>query len=49
MLEWKEVYAWVSGERAPKTTSTDARKDIGILGMLMKAAAWSCDMMSSSM
>lgn len=38
-LELKEVHGWVTQGRTPKTNPSDARKDIEILGMLMKAAA----------
>lgn len=38
-LELKAVYEWVVDGKAPKTTPTDARQDLEILGMLMKAAA----------
>ncbi|GMF78385.1 unnamed protein product [Aspergillus oryzae] len=41
MLELKEVYQWVAEGKIPKTTPSDARQDLEILGMLMKAAtAW---------
>lgn len=39
MLELKEVYKWVTEANTPKTTPTDARQDLEILGMLMKAIA----------
>ena len=39
MLELKEVYQWVAEGKIPKTTPTDAREDLEILGMLMKAVA----------
>lgn len=38
-LELKEVYEWIVNGKTPKTTPTDARNDVEILGMLMKAAA----------
>lgn len=38
MLELKEVYQWVTEGKIPKTTPSDARQDLEILGMLMKAA-----------
>ena len=38
-LELKAVYEWVAGGKTPKTTPADARQDLEILGMLMKAAA----------
>ena len=37
-LELKAVYEWVVNGGSPKTTPTDARQDLEILGMLMKAA-----------
>lgn len=37
-LELKAVYEWVTGGKQPKTNPRDARKDLEILGMLMKAA-----------
>ncbi|KAE8141901.1 hypothetical protein BDV38DRAFT_174832 [Aspergillus pseudotamarii] len=37
MLELKEVYQWVAEGKIPKTTPSDARQDLEILGMLMKA------------
>ena len=37
MLELQEVYQWVTKKKTPKTTPADARKDLEILGMLMKA------------
>lgn len=39
MLQFQEVYRWVTEEKVPKTTPTDAVQDIEILGMLMKATA----------
>ncbi|KAI9709150.1 MAG: hypothetical protein M1820_003597 [Bogoriella megaspora] len=38
-LELKEVYEWVVHGKTPKTGPTDARQDLEILGMLMKAIA----------
>ena len=38
-LEFQEVYKWLTEDKAPKTTPSDARKDLEILGMLMKAGA----------
>lgn len=38
-LELKEVYQWVVEGKIPKTSPTDARQDLEILGMLMKATA----------
>ncbi|GAB1200517.1 hypothetical protein APSETT444_009890 [Aspergillus pseudonomiae] len=38
MLQLKEVYQWVAEGKMPKTTPSDARQDLEILGMLMKAA-----------
>ena len=38
MLELKEVYQWVVEGKTPKTTPSDARKDLDILGMLMRAS-----------
>ena len=38
-LELKEVYEWVANGKSAKTTPEDARKDVEILGMLMKAVA----------
>ena len=38
LLELQEVYTWVTDGKTPKTTPADARKDIEILGMLMKSA-----------
>ena len=38
-LELKAVYEWIADGKTPKTTPTDARQDLEILGMLMKAAA----------
>lgn len=37
MLELKEVHQWVAEGKIPKTTPSDARQDLEILGMLMKA------------
>lgn len=39
LLELNEVYKWVAEGKIPKTSSTDARQDLEILGMLMKAIA----------
>ena len=36
-LELQEVYQWVVEGKSPKTSPTDARQDLEILGMLMKA------------
>ncbi|KAI9685586.1 MAG: hypothetical protein M1822_004444 [Bathelium mastoideum] len=36
-LELKEVYEWIVDGKAPKTGAADARQDLEILGMLMKA------------
>lgn len=36
-LEMKEVYEWVVDGKAPKTHPADARQDLEILGMLLKA------------
>lgn len=36
-LELKEVYQWVAEAKTPKTTPSDARQDLEILGMLMTA------------
>ena len=38
-LELKEVYEWVVDEKTPKTGPADARQDLEMLGMLMKAVA----------
>ncbi|PVI03220.1 NAD(P)-binding protein [Periconia macrospinosa] len=38
-LQLKQVYEWVVNGKAPKTSPVDARQDVEILGMLMKAAA----------
>lgn len=38
-LELKAVYEWIVNGQKPKTSPTDARQDVEILGMLMKAAA----------
>lgn len=38
-LELTEVYDWVTSGKTPKTTPVDARQDLEILGMLMKASA----------
>ena len=38
-LELKAVHEWVVAGKTPKTTPTDARQDLEILGMLMKAVA----------
>ena len=38
-LELKAVYEWVVDGKTPKTTPIDARLDLELLGMLMKAAA----------
>ena len=37
-LEMKAVYDWVVNGTAPQTNPQDARQDLEILGMLMKAA-----------
>jgi hypothetical protein len=37
-LEMKELYEFVAHGKTSKTTAADARKDIEILGMIMKAA-----------
>lgn len=37
-LELKEVYEWIVQDKAIKTTPQDARQDLTILGMLLKAA-----------
>lgn len=37
LLELQEMHKWVTEGKAPKTTPTDARQDLEILGMLMKA------------
>ena len=37
MLELKEVHQWVMEGKIPKTTPSDARQDLKILGMLMRA------------
>lgn len=36
-LEWKEVHHWVSTGKPPKTSAVDARQDLQVLGMFMKA------------
>lgn len=36
-MELKEVYQWIAAGKIPKTTPSDARQDLEILGMLMKA------------
>ncbi|KAF2218326.1 hypothetical protein BDZ85DRAFT_105746 [Elsinoe ampelina] len=36
-LEFQEVYKWVVDGKKPKTSPSDARKDVQISGMLMKA------------
>ena len=38
-LQLKEVYEWVVEGKTPKTGPADARQDLEILGMLMKAVA----------
>lgn len=38
-LEFNEVYQWVTEGKTPKTTPSDARQDLEILGMLLKADA----------
>ena len=38
-LQLKEVYEWVVHGKTPKTAPADAREDLEILGMLMKAVA----------
>lgn len=38
-LELQEVYRWIAEGKTPKTTPSDARHDLEILGMLMKAGA----------
>lgn len=37
LLELQEMYEWVAEGKKIKTTSADARQDLEILGMLMKA------------
>ncbi|KAG8161322.1 hypothetical protein KVR01_009586 [Diaporthe batatas] len=39
LLELQEMYKWVTEGNIPKTTPADARNDLEILGMLMKAIA----------
>lgn len=39
LLELQEMHRWVTEGKVPKTTPTDARQDLEILGMLMKAIA----------
>ncbi|KAF2167608.1 hypothetical protein M409DRAFT_36567, partial [Zasmidium cellare ATCC 36951] len=36
-LELREMWEWVNGGRVPKTTPRDARTDLEVLGMLMRA------------
>lgn len=36
-LQLKEVYEWVVDGKTPKTSPADARKDLEVIGMLMKA------------
>lgn len=36
-LELKEVYEWVVNGKTPKTGPADARQDLEMLGMLMRA------------
>lgn len=38
-IELKAVYEWVVDGKTPKTNPTDARQDLEVIGMLMKAAA----------
>lgn len=38
-LELQEVYQWVVEGKTPKTSPTDARQDLEVLGMPMKAVA----------
>lgn len=38
-LELQEVHRWITEGKAPKTTPSDARQDLEILGMLLKATA----------
>lgn len=38
-LEWKAVWEWIVGGREPKTGPEDARRDLQVCGMLMRAAA----------
>lgn len=38
-LELKEVYEWITAGNSVKTTPADARQDLEILGLLMKAAS----------
>jgi hypothetical protein len=37
ILELQEMYRWITEGGVPKTTAADARHDLEILGMLMKA------------
>lgn len=39
LLELQEMHGWVTEGKAIKTTPADARHDLEILGMLMKAIA----------
>ena len=39
LLELQEMYKCITEGKAPKTTPADARQDLEILGMLMKAIA----------
>ena len=47
-LELQEVYQWVVGGNTPKTSPTDARQDLEILGMLMKATTGRTNIMNLS-
>lgn len=38
-LEMKEVYEFVVNKKAPKTTPVDARQDVQISGMIVRAAS----------
>jgi hypothetical protein len=38
-LEMKEVYEFVVNRKAPKTTPVDARQDVEISGMILKAVS----------
>lgn len=38
-LEWKAVHEWIVEGKTPKTGPEDARRDVEVIGMLMRKGA----------